>query len=167
MLDACGAYSSLRVLRRGGYRSATKETLATEGTQECRDKNRSLTYCDKRIFSGEFCDNLAEKLYLCTQEKIISKDMTTRREKAKAQKPQINKQLEAVNAEEPKVKVNQRKEKFADFLIDVAKYVLTGVVITSLFNDVTDKTTIYLIGIAVVCVTLLLGLSLTSKTKDK
>ena len=93
--------------------------------------------------------------------------MTTRREKAKAQKPQINKQLEAVNAEEPKVKVNQRKEKFADFLIDVAKYVLTGVVITSLFNDVTDKTTIYLIGIAVVCVTLLLGLSLTSKTKDK
>ena len=93
--------------------------------------------------------------------------MTTRREKAKPQKPQLNKQLEAVQEEEPKVKVNQRKEKFADFLIDVAKYVLTGVVITSLFNDVTDKTTIYLIGIGVVCTTLLLGLSLTSKTKDK
>ena len=93
--------------------------------------------------------------------------MTTRREKSKPQKPQINKQLEAAQVEEPKVKVNQRKEKLADFLIDVAKYVLTGVVITSLFNDVTDKTTIYLIGIAVVCVTLLLGLSLTSKTKDK
>ena len=89
------------------------------------------------------------------------------RKKSKPQRPLLNKQLEAAQAEEPKVKVNQRKEKFADFLIDVAKYVLTGVVITSLFNDVTDKTTIYLIGIAVVCVTLLLGLSLTSKTKDK
>ncbi len=92
--------------------------------------------------------------------------MTTRREKSKPQKPQINIQLEAAQ-EPPKAMVNQRKEKFADFLIDVAKYVLTGVVITSLFNDVTDKTTIYLVGLAVVCLTLLLGLSLTSKTKDK
>ena len=73
--------------------------------------------------------------------------MTTRREKAKAQKPQINKQLEAVNAEEPKVKVNQRQEKFADFLIDVAKYVFTGVIITSLFNDVTDKTLLVLLDL--------------------
>ena len=92
--------------------------------------------------------------------------MTTRREKSKPQKPQINKQLEAAK-EPPKAMGNQRKEKFADFLIDVSKYVLTGVVITSLFNDVTDKTTIYLVGLAVVCLTLLLGLSLTSKTKDK
>ena len=92
--------------------------------------------------------------------------MTVRREKAKAQKPQLNKQLEAMEPTEVKPIVNQRKEKFADFLIDVAKYVLTGVVITSLFNDVTDKTTIYLIGLGVVCVTLFLGLSLTSKRKD-
>ena len=92
--------------------------------------------------------------------------MTTRREKAKPQKPQINRQLEAVEATEKKPIVNQRKEKFADFLIDVSKYVLTGVVITSLFNDVTDKTTIYLIGLGVVCTTLLFGLTLTSKRKD-
>ena len=93
--------------------------------------------------------------------------MTTRREKSKPQKPQINKQLEAANTEGPKPKVNQRQEKFADYLIDVSKYVLTGVVITSLFNDVTDKTTIYLIGLSVVCVTLWLGLRLTNKRKDK
>jgi len=92
--------------------------------------------------------------------------MTARRKKSKPQKPQLNKQLEAVQ-EPPKPMVNQRKEKFADFLIDVAKYVLTGVVITSLFNDVTDKTTIYLVGLGVVGLTLMLGLSLTSKTKDK
>ena len=93
--------------------------------------------------------------------------MTTRREKSKPQKPQMNKQLEAANTEEPKPRVNQRQEKFADYLIDVSKYVLTGVVITSLFNDVTDKTTIYLIGLLVVCVTLWLGLRLTNKRKDK
>ena len=93
--------------------------------------------------------------------------MTTRREKAKAQKPQLNKQLEAVNAEEPKVKVNQRQEKFADFLIDVAKYVFTGVIITSLFNDVTDKTMLYLAGMFIVVVTLTIGIVLTNKRKDK
>jgi len=91
--------------------------------------------------------------------------MTTRREKSKPQKPQLNSQLEMMT-EQPKPRVNQRKEKFANFLIDVAKYVLTGVVITSLFNDVTDKTTIYLIGLGVVGLTLLLGLSLTSKRKE-
>jgi len=34
-------------------------------------------------------------------------------------------------------------------------------------NDVTDKTTIYLIGLAVVSLTLWLGLRLTNKRKDK
>ena len=99
-------------------------------------------------------------------EKFLS--MTTRREKSKPQKPQMNKQLEAMNAEtEQKKKVNQRQEKLADFLIDVAKYVFTGVIITSLFNDVSDKTTLYVTGMAIVVFTLLLGLSLTSKRKDK
>jgi Mg2+/citrate symporter len=93
--------------------------------------------------------------------------MTVRREKAKAQKPQLNKQLEAAEATEVKPIVNQRKEKLADYLIDVSKYVLTGVVITSLFNDVTDKTIIYLIGLAVVCLTLWSGIMLTNKRKDK
>ena len=93
--------------------------------------------------------------------------MTTRREKSKPQKPQINKQLEAANTEEKKPIVNQRKEKFADFLIDVAKYVFTGVIITSLFNDVECKTILYVAGMAIVVFTLLLGLSLTSKRKDK
>ena len=93
--------------------------------------------------------------------------MTTRREKSKPQQPQLNKQLEAMQEEKPIVKVNQRKEKLANYLIDVSKYVLTGVVITSLFNDVTDKTTIYLIGLAVVCLTLWSGIMLTSKRKEK
>ena len=93
--------------------------------------------------------------------------MTTRREKAKPQKPQINKQLEAANTEEPKPVVNQRKEKLADFLIDVAKYVFTGVIITSLFNDMTDKTTLYLAGMFIVVISLTVGLVLTNKRKAK
>ncbi len=93
--------------------------------------------------------------------------MTTRREKAKPQKPQINKQLDAVEAMEVKPIVNQRKEKLADFLIDVAKYVFTGVIITSLFNDVTDKTILYVVGLFIVVISLWIGLILTNKRKDK
>jgi hypothetical protein len=93
--------------------------------------------------------------------------MTTRREKAKSQKPQITKQLEAVNAEEPKVIVNQRQEKFADFMIDVAKYVLTGVIITSLFNDFQDRITLYAVGLFIVVIALWMGLMLTNKRKDR
>ena len=93
--------------------------------------------------------------------------MTQRREKSKPQKPQLNKQLEAVNVEEQSPKVNQRKEKLADFLIDVAKYVFTGVIITSLFNDMTDKTTLYFAGMFIVLISLTVGLVLTNKRKDK
>lgn len=64
-------------------------------------------------------------------------------------------------------KESQRKEKLANYLIDVSKYVLTGVVITSLFNDVTDKMTMYVIGMAAVCLTLVSGLLLTNKRKEK
>ncbi len=62
--------------------------------------------------------------------------------------------------------VNQRQEKLANYLLDVSKYVLTGVVITSLFNDVTDKTLIYIVGLVVVGLTLLVGLRLTHKRKE-
>ena len=92
--------------------------------------------------------------------------MTTRREKSKPQKPQLNKQLEAAQ-ESPKPQVNHRQEKFADFLIDVAKYVFTGVIITSLFNDVTDKMMLYTTGMFIVVTALSLGLRLTNKRKDK
>ena len=94
--------------------------------------------------------------------------MTTRREKSETQTPQQNGQHGVIEVEKiPQQGVNQRQEKFANFLIDVAKYVCTGVIITSLFNDVPDKTILYVVGMGVVFVTLLLGLSLTNKRKDK
>lgn len=63
-------------------------------------------------------------------------------------------------------KGNQRKEKLANFLIDVAKYVFTGVIITSLFNDVSDKTILYVVGMFIVVFALWGGLLLTSKRKE-
>jgi uncharacterized protein YozE (UPF0346 family) len=92
--------------------------------------------------------------------------MTTRREKSKPQKPQLNSQLEMM--QEQKIpKVNQRQEKLANFLIDIAKYVFTGVIITSLFNDVSDKTLLYVVGMFIVVMSLTIGLVLTNKRKGE
>ena len=88
--------------------------------------------------------------------------MTTGHEKRKPQQPQIDKQFEAIK-EQTKPIESPRKEKLADFLIDVAKYVFTGVVITSLFNDVSDKTMLYAVGMIIVVFTLTIGLVLTKK----
>ena len=90
--------------------------------------------------------------------------MSTRRERAKAPAAQLNKQLEPV-ANVAK-KVNQRQEKLANFLIDVAKYVLTGVIIASLFEEMTDKLSLYLLGMSIVFAALWVGLRLSSKTKE-
>ena len=89
--------------------------------------------------------------------------MSTRRERAKSSRSQFNEQYDWQNN---KRKINQRKEKLGGYFVDVSKYVLTGVVITSLFKDVSDNTSIYLLGLFIVVSTLWTGLRLTSKTKD-
>ena len=91
--------------------------------------------------------------------------MTARREKSKPQKPQLNKQLEA---EEVKpVMINTWMENLGKYLMDISKYVTTGVVISSLFKDVSDSSTIYVIGTVVAVSTLVVGLVLTNKKKKK
>ena len=92
--------------------------------------------------------------------------MSTRRERAKAQNRQADSQLATVTGV-LRPQENQRKEKLANFLIDVAKYVFTGVIITSLFNDVSDKTILYVVGMGIVVSALWGGLLLTSKRKEK
>lgn len=60
------------------------------------------------------------------------------------------------------------KEKLGGYLIDVSKYVLTGVVIASLFKDMGDnRLLVYGIGILVAGFTLLSGLLLTNKKEGK
>ena len=89
--------------------------------------------------------------------------MSTRRERAKAPTAQFYNQQKP--SEGRMLKENQRKEKLANFLIDVAKYVFTGVIITSLFNDVSDKTILYIVGMFIVIIALWIGLLLTNVRK--
>jgi len=59
------------------------------------------------------------------------------------------------------------KEKFSNYLIDISKYVFTGVVIMSFFKDFGDSHLfIYGIGIIFSISTLLTGLVLTNKRKE-
>ena len=60
------------------------------------------------------------------------------------------------------------KEKLGAYLIDVSKYVLTGIVIASLFKDLGEsKLLIYVLGLLVACSTLLAGLVLSNKKEGK
>jgi len=94
--------------------------------------------------------------------------MSTRREKAKAQKQQLNKQLEAANSENQKPNMESTWiENLGKYLLDISKYVTTGVVIASLFKDIDDSYTIYVVGTIVAVSTLIVGLVLTNKKRKK
>jgi uncharacterized membrane protein YraQ (UPF0718 family) len=58
------------------------------------------------------------------------------------------------------------KENLGKYLLDVSKYVLTGVVISSLFQSLEDYYIIYLLGVVTVLITLLTGLVLTNKKAE-
>jgi len=59
------------------------------------------------------------------------------------------------------------KEKLGNYLIDISKYVLTGVVISSLFKDFGEsRIFIYGIGIILSILALITGLILTNKRKE-
>ena len=59
------------------------------------------------------------------------------------------------------------KEKLGNYLLDISKYVLTGIVISSLFKDFGEsRFLIYGAGIIVAIFTLITGLILTNKRKE-
>ena len=89
--------------------------------------------------------------------------MTARHEKSK---PQINKQLQA--EEEPKSIERESgpwKENLGRYLIDISKYVVTGVIIASTFKDLDDKFLVYILSAVVALIALIVGLVLTNKKK--
>lgn len=88
--------------------------------------------------------------------------MNARRDKAKQQRNQLNQQLEPVTVKAKKAG-GRWKENLGKYLLDVSKYVLTGVVISSLFQNMSDYYIIYLLGVITVVITLLAGLVLTNK----
>ena len=62
---------------------------------------------------------------------------------------------------------SQWMDKLGDYLLDVSKYVLTGVVITSLFSNIKEQALIYSLGILISICSLIAGLLLTNKKKGK
>ena len=58
-------------------------------------------------------------------------------------------------------------DKLGDYLLDVSKYVLTGVVITSLFSNIKEQAIIYSLGVLISLCSLIAGLLLTNKKKGK
>jgi hypothetical protein len=73
--------------------------------------------------------------------------------------------LEAIEVKQ--VMINTWMENLGKYLLDISKYVTTGVVISSLFKDVSDSSSIYVIGTVVAVLTLVVGLVLTNKKKKK
>ncbi len=60
------------------------------------------------------------------------------------------------------------KEKLGNALIDIAKYFITGVFVTSLVKDLEDvRWLIYLLSLAVAALLFMIGIRLTNNNKDK
>lgn len=59
------------------------------------------------------------------------------------------------------------KRELGKRLMDIAKYITTAVILTSIFGDIQQKWIIYIGGSIAIVITLLSGLWLVSGTKDK
>jgi hypothetical protein len=94
--------------------------------------------------------------------------MTTRREKNKPKKSAEMKTAVQENSIDDSLKTKSRKEKLSNYLIDISKYVMTGVVIASLFRDLDDnRLLLYLVGLFIAFMALGVGLVLTDKKERK
>lgn len=58
-------------------------------------------------------------------------------------------------------------EKLGTYFLDVSKYILTGVVIASMFKDFDNKILIYIVGLILSILCLIVGLILTNKKEKK
>ena len=59
------------------------------------------------------------------------------------------------------------QEYLGKYLIDISKYVVTGVIIASIFRDMDDKILIYVLSAVVACVVLVIGLILVNVKKGE
>ena len=91
--------------------------------------------------------------------------MSSRRERAKAQKRQSANLQMRVETIPLQTESSVWKENLGKYLIDISKYVVTGVMITSLFKDLDDKIIIYICSFIISISALIVGLVLTNKKK--
>ena len=57
----------------------------------------------------------------------------------------------------------ETKKKIGEWLMDIAKYMLTAVVISTVFKDFENKWTIYVVGFVAVAISLYIGIDLFDK----
>jgi hypothetical protein len=88
-----------------------------------------------------------------------------RKVKVKVQPAPLNIQQAAAEVKSDKSREvrDARIDRLGAYLMDVSKYVLTVVMITSLFSDMTDYTVLFFISTLLVTITLAAGLFLTRK----
>lgn len=62
----------------------------------------------------------------------------------------------------------KRLEKFGDYLLDISKYTLTGVVLSIMFDDFGgQRALLYIVGLVVSASFLVLGLFMCNKKENK
>lgn len=59
-----------------------------------------------------------------------------------------------------------RKE-LGKWLLDIAKYIVTAVILTTVFEDLNASWAVYILGLTSVVITLLIGLYLIKDKKEK
>lgn len=59
------------------------------------------------------------------------------------------------------------KKELGKWLMDIAKYITTAVILTSIFGDIEQKWVIYIGGSLSILLTLFVGLWLVDNSKDK
>jgi len=67
----------------------------------------------------------------------------------------------------PMNRKKRRKDKFANWLLDIAKYITTAVIISSIFEGIEDRIYLLIAGIAVVGASLGWGLLLIQDDEPK
>ena len=98
--------------------------------------------------------------------------MTTRREKSKPQKLQINKQLEAAQTEQkPQKPVGKEYHSIAfeagKFCLDIAKLVFGGVILAGIMQQGIEFNSLFITGLGVVLLFVAFGFYLIKKSNKK
>jgi len=93
--------------------------------------------------------------------------MSERRRKAKAKvqpaPPMIQPAAAEVKSDKSRELRNARSDKTSDYLLDLSKYIFTGVIITSLFNDISNELWLYSLSFLLVITLYAFGMLLTRK----
>ena len=95
--------------------------------------------------------------------------MTTRREKSKPQKPQLNNQLETAQTEQKPVGTEDHSIAFeaGKFCLDIAKLVFGGVILAGIMQQGIEFNSLFLTGLGVVLLFVAFGFYLIKKSNKK